>query len=76
MRCSLVGSLRFVSKQTVFGRAWSRTVTKAARRTNATSSAKPVLLFDVMDTIVKDPFYENMAPHFGLSFEEVRVTML
>lgn len=31
----------------------------------------PVLLFDVMDTIVLDPFYTMMPDHFGLTFEQV-----
>jgi len=32
---------------------------------------RPVLLFDVMDTIVHDPFYTKMPAHFGLTFEQV-----
>ncbi|KAI8100698.1 hypothetical protein M9434_005089 [Picochlorum sp. BPE23] len=31
----------------------------------------PLLLFDIMDTIVRDPFYERMPAHFGLAFEEL-----
>ena len=32
---------------------------------------KPALLLDVMGTLVRDPFYSEMAPFFGLSFEEL-----
>jgi hypothetical protein len=28
-----------------------------------------VVLWDLMDTLVRDPFFTHMAPHFGLSFE-------
>ncbi|KAL3630901.1 Flavin mononucleotide hydrolase 1, chloroplatic [Castilleja foliolosa] len=31
----------------------------------------PVLLFDIMDTIVRDPFYHDMPPFFGMSMEEL-----
>ncbi|PNH03107.1 hypothetical protein TSOC_010863 [Tetrabaena socialis] len=34
-------------------------------------SAKPVLLLDVMDTIVYDPFFQDMPVHFGMSFKEL-----
>ena len=30
-----------------------------------------LLLFDVMDTVVHDPFYTRMPLHFGLTFEEL-----
>ncbi len=45
-------------------------------RTQATMSTpqqaqNPLILFDIMDTIVQDPFYERMPAHFGLAFEEV-----
>jgi HAD superfamily hydrolase (TIGR01509 family) len=29
------------------------------------------LLWDLMDTLVRDPFFTHMAPFFGLSFEEL-----
>ena len=38
---------------------------------NNSNSNRPVLLFDVMDTIVHDPFYTKMPAHFGLTFEQV-----
>ena len=42
----------------------------APERFNA--SAPPRLLFfDVMDTVVSDPFYSTMPAHFGLSFPEL-----
>ncbi|KAG5237089.1 haloacid dehalogenase hydrolase family protein [Salix suchowensis] len=31
----------------------------------------PILLFDIMDTIVRDPFYHDVAPFFGMSFKEL-----
>ncbi|KAJ4848337.1 Flavin mononucleotide hydrolase 1, chloroplatic [Turnera subulata] len=31
----------------------------------------PVLLFDIMDTIVRDPFYEDVPRFFGMSFKEL-----
>lgn len=30
-----------------------------------------VVLWDLMDTLVRDPFFTHMAPYFGLSFEEL-----
>lgn len=32
---------------------------------------RPILLLDVMDTLVHDPFYEEVLAHFGMSLEEV-----
>lgn len=40
------------------------------RRHNPT----PTILFDIMDTVVKDPFYETMPAFFGISFKEVSCT--
>ncbi|XP_048227382.1 flavin mononucleotide hydrolase 1, chloroplatic isoform X2 [Ricinus communis] len=31
----------------------------------------PILLFDIMDTIVRDPFYHDIPNFFGMSFEEL-----
>ncbi|KAK9293031.1 hypothetical protein L1049_021015 [Liquidambar formosana] len=31
----------------------------------------PILLFDIMDTIVRDPFYHDIPAFFGLSFKEL-----
>lgn len=33
---------------------------------------RPVILFDVMDTLVTDPYYEAMPEFFGMSFEDLR----
>ncbi len=33
---------------------------------------QPVILFDVMDTLVTDPFFEAMPTFFGMSFDELR----
>lgn len=38
-----------------------------------TPAKRPILLFDIMDTIVTDPFYTHMAPFLNLTFQEVRV---
>lgn len=35
------------------------------------NSDAPVILFDVMDTVVKDPFFEHMPKHFGLTFRQL-----
>lgn len=35
------------------------------------SSPTPIFLFDVMDTIVKDPFYEHMPTFFNLTFKQL-----
>eukprot|EP00186_Timspurckia_oligopyrenoides_P000724 CAMPEP_0182442106 /NCGR_PEP_ID=MMETSP1172-20130603/1071_1 /TAXON_ID=708627 /ORGANISM="Timspurckia oligopyrenoides, Strain CCMP3278" /LENGTH=218 /DNA_ID=CAMNT_0024636809 /DNA_START=152 /DNA_END=808 /DNA_ORIENTATION=+ len=36
-----------------------------------TQSSSPILLFDVMDTVVRDPFFIDMHSHFGFeTFEE------
>lgn len=41
------------------------------KRESVVEANRPVLLFDVMDTIVHDPFYTIMPQHFGLTFEQV-----
>lgn len=38
---------------------------------NVNNRKLPILLFDIMDTIVRDPFYHDVAPFFGMSFEEL-----
>lgn len=44
----------------------------AAKRVMAQSSQQPpVLLLDVMDTIVTDPFFEHMPRFFNLTFKEL-----
>jgi hypothetical protein len=37
------------------------------------AKAPPVLLFDVMGTIVRDPFFEEIPAFFGLSMKELLV---
>lgn len=32
---------------------------------------KPIILWDLMDTLVRDPFFTHMAPFFGLGFDEL-----
>ncbi|CAN1246596.1 Flavin mononucleotide hydrolase 1, chloroplatic [Linum grandiflorum] len=36
-----------------------------------TSRKLPVLLFDIMDTVVRDPFYEDIPSFFGMSMKEL-----
>lgn len=47
----------------------------AARQCRATSAAAsrkaPVLVFDVMDTIVKDPFFKEIPEFFGMTMKEL-----
>ena len=47
----------------------------ASHATSAYASAggprNPVVLLDVMDTVVADPFFTHMAPYFGMSFQEL-----
>ncbi|KDP45815.1 hypothetical protein JCGZ_17422 [Jatropha curcas] len=45
--------------------------TEANLQTTTTDRKLPILLFDIMDTIVRDPFYHDVAPFFGMSFEEL-----
>jgi len=43
----------------------------SASGVTATPSARPVLLLDVMDTIVRDPFYEDMPAYFNCTLKEL-----
>ncbi len=43
----------------------------AAAAAAAADSPPTVLLLDVMDTLVKDPFHEHMPAFFGLTFQEL-----
>ncbi|CAI8613238.1 unnamed protein product [Vicia faba] len=36
-----------------------------------TNRKLPILLFDIMDTIVRDPFYKDIPSFFGMSFNEL-----
>ncbi|CAL5192775.1 unnamed protein product [Lathyrus oleraceus] len=38
---------------------------------NNTTRKLPILLFDIMDTIVRDPFYKDIPSFFGMSFNEL-----
>lgn len=38
---------------------------------NVNNRKLPILLFDIMDTVVRDPFYHDVAPFFGMSFKEL-----
>ncbi|XP_076953142.1 flavin mononucleotide hydrolase 1, chloroplatic-like isoform X2 [Bidens hawaiensis] len=43
-----------------------------ASGSSVTSARKlPVLLFDIMDTIVRDPFYHDIPAFFGMSMKEL-----
>ncbi|XP_061357420.1 flavin mononucleotide hydrolase 1, chloroplatic isoform X2 [Gastrolobium bilobum] len=40
--------------------------------TNTNTKRKlPILLFDIMDTLVRDPFYQDVPAFFGMSFKEL-----
>ncbi|KAJ6720963.1 ALPHA-D-GLUCOSE 1-PHOSPHATE PHOSPHATASE [Salix viminalis] len=41
------------------------------KQQNVNNRKLPILLFDIMDTIVRDPFYHDVAPFFGMSFKEL-----
>uniref|UniRef100_A0A1D1ZW68 Uncharacterized protein n=3 Tax=Auxenochlorella protothecoides TaxID=3075 RepID=A0A1D1ZW68_AUXPR len=46
------------------------------QRPQVTSAAgstvrRPILLIDIMDTVVRDPFYEHMPAFFGMTFQEL-----
>ena len=51
------------------GSSNGRRMTSEARR--LAESMRPVLLWDVMGTLVHDPFFEEMPGFFELSFEEL-----
>ena len=38
---------------------------------STTSSHRPVILMDIMDTVVMDPFYEHMPKFFNMSFKQL-----
>ncbi|KAJ1443546.1 HAD-like superfamily [Sesbania bispinosa] len=38
---------------------------------NNTNRKLPILLFDVMDTLVRDPFYQDVPAFFGMSLKEL-----
>ncbi|GER28911.1 haloacid dehalogenase-like hydrolase superfamily protein [Striga asiatica] len=38
---------------------------------SSSQSRKPILLFDIMDTIVRDPFYQHIPSFFGMSMKEL-----
>ncbi|RDY01813.1 Flavin mononucleotide hydrolase 1, chloroplatic [Mucuna pruriens] len=48
----------------------SHSVTSMAL-TNNTERKLPVLLFDIMDTLVRDPFYQDVPAFFGMSLKEL-----
>ncbi|KAI3459157.1 hypothetical protein Pfo_015820 [Paulownia fortunei] len=49
------------------------TTTAAASTDNCTQTSRklPILLFDIMDTIVRDPFYHDVPAFFGMSMKEL-----
>lgn len=48
----------------------SNSITNMALTTKASENL-PILLFDIMDTIVRDPFYEDVPAFFGMSLKEL-----
>lgn len=39
--------------------------------TNTNERKLPILLFDIMDTLVRDPFYQDVPAFFGMSLKEL-----
>lgn len=76
-RCFVVPSLaRRMTGAPVAADAGARS--NSARAANAANAfqnqrrqQQPILLLDVMDTLVSDPFYEAMPRHFGMPFREL-----
>ncbi|KAK7295169.1 hypothetical protein RJT34_18074 [Clitoria ternatea] len=48
----------------------SRSITSMAL-TNSTKRKLPILLFDIMDTLVRDPFYQDVPAFFGMSLKQL-----
>ncbi|KAB1209517.1 hypothetical protein CJ030_MR6G007363 [Morella rubra] len=42
-----------------------------AASSESTNRKLPILLFDIMGTIVRDPFYEDVPAFFGMSLKEL-----
>ena len=45
-------------------------------RRNPPTPSHPVLLFDVMSTMVTEPFLDAVPRHFGMSFDEFRASLI
>ncbi|WVZ04745.1 hypothetical protein V8G54_018091 [Vigna mungo] len=52
-------------------RSSSHSVTTMAFTNNTNERKLPVLLFDIMDTLVRDPFYQDVPAFFGMSLKEL-----
>lgn len=46
-------------------------ITAAGASTGKISRKLPILLFDVLDTVVRDPFYHDIPAFFGMSMKEL-----
>ncbi|PIN24852.1 putative hydrolase (HAD superfamily) [Handroanthus impetiginosus] len=63
-----------ISQYSTTGKGMSvrlRSVTRLAADCTQTPRKLPVLLFDIMDTIVRDPFYHDVPAFFGMSMKEL-----
>ncbi|XP_027927038.1 flavin mononucleotide hydrolase 1, chloroplatic [Vigna unguiculata] len=49
----------------------SHSITTMALTNNTNERKLPVLLFDIMDTLVRDPFYQDVPAFFGMSLKEL-----
>ncbi|XP_047167644.1 flavin mononucleotide hydrolase 1, chloroplatic [Vigna umbellata] len=49
----------------------SHSVTTMALTNNTNERKLPVMLFDIMDTLVRDPFYQDVPAFFGMSLKEL-----
>ncbi|KAL2330201.1 hypothetical protein Fmac_017782 [Flemingia macrophylla] len=49
----------------------SHSITSMALTNTTTDRKLPILLFDIMDTLVRDPFYHDVPAFFGMSMKEL-----
>ncbi|KAB2621298.1 hypothetical protein D8674_023480 [Pyrus ussuriensis x Pyrus communis] len=64
-------SLRFhIATTMVFTKHDARNTTKPSSFRSTTRNL-PIILFDIMDTVVRDPFYRDVPAFFGMSFDEL-----
>nr|XP_028957368.1 flavin mononucleotide hydrolase 1, chloroplatic-like isoform X3 [Malus domestica] len=54
----------------VFTKHDARNTTKPSSF-HSTTRNLPIILFDIMDTVVRDPFYRDVPAFFGMSFDEL-----
>ncbi|KAL0318129.1 UNVERIFIED_CONTAM: Flavin mononucleotide hydrolase 1, chloroplatic [Sesamum calycinum] len=62
-----------IKKEMSFSLSNTTAATAVASSVNSSKPSRklPVLLFDIMDTIVRDPFYHDVPAFFGMSMKEL-----